>query len=351
MRTLFRFCFFFLFLLSFWAAKPIETDQTLAAGKMPVIIADRKGAIHLVFGRNDTVFYASSVDKGKSFSRPVPVAHLPKLVLGATRGPQIAVTDKTVLITAMNQTGNVMAYSMTRASRKWSPAVQINDQPEIAKEGFHAIAGSDDGPFYAVWLDLRGDNHNKIVGSRSTDGGRTWTANQVIYQSPDQTVCECCRVSVAAKGNHVYVMFRNSVNGSRDLYIAGSKDGGKKFLPSQKLGTGTWKLKACPMDGGGIALTKDGQPITVWRRESSLYQCRPGESELLLGQGKNVAIAAVADHWATTWQKDGVIFIQPVNQKPIEVGKGQTPSIAFAGSVMVCTWESEKQVKVASIAL
>ena len=61
-------------------------------------------------------------------------------------------------------------------------------------------------------------------------------------------------------------MLRNWLKGSRDLYLTISKDKGKKFSSAQKLGDGTWPLKGCPMDGGGLTL--NGNTVeTAWQRE------------------------------------------------------------------------------------
>jgi hypothetical protein len=57
----------------------------------------------------------------------------------------------------------------------------------------------------------------------------------MIYASPDTTVCECCKPSVAMKGNSVYVMFRNWLNGNRDLYLIQSSDNGNTFRQVQKI--------------------------------------------------------------------------------------------------------------------
>ena len=86
----------------------------------------------------------------------------------------------------------------------------------------------------------------------------------MIYSSPDTTVCECCKPSVAMKGNKVYVMFRNWLNGNRDLHIIQSNDGGINFGKAQKLGEGSWKLKGCPMDGGGVIINTDNSILTVF---------------------------------------------------------------------------------------
>ena len=49
----------------------------------------------------------------------------------------------------------------------------------------------------------------------------------------------------------IVVMWRNWLGGSRDMYLARSRDG-VTFSKPEKLGTGTWQINACPMDGGGL---------------------------------------------------------------------------------------------------
>jgi hypothetical protein len=95
-----------------------------------------------------------------------------------------------------------------------------------------------------LWLDLRSNEKNKIAGVLSTDGGRHWQKNKIIYQSPSGTVCECCKPSVSFTRSGINVMFRNNYNGNRDLYIMHSANG-DDFDKPQKLGQGNWKLNAC----------------------------------------------------------------------------------------------------------
>ena len=92
-----------------------------------------------------------------------------------------------------------------------------------------------------------------------------------VYQSPDGHICECCQpvAAVDAQGR-VAVMWRNWLGGTRDLYLTTSADGGKTFAAAQKLGTGTWKLNGCPMDGGAVAFNPLGKPLAVWRRKKAV---------------------------------------------------------------------------------
>ncbi len=49
--------------------------------------------------------------------------------------------------------------------------MRVNDADTVAKEGFVAVAAGVNNNAFAVWLDMRTDNQNKIYGACSTDGG------------------------------------------------------------------------------------------------------------------------------------------------------------------------------------
>jgi hypothetical protein len=147
----------------------------------------------------------------------------------------------------------------------------------VAKEAFVSLASNENGEVYAVWLDLRNNNKNKIAGAKSSDGGATWSRNKIIYTSPDGTVCECCKPSVEMGNRVIAVMFRNWLNGNRDLFITKSVDGGQSFDKVMQLGEGNWKLNACPMDGGALIINNDNTITTVWRRESRYLPMRGRE--------------------------------------------------------------------------
>ena len=337
------------------------TAQSVAAGHLPVVSADPSGALHLVYGQDSTIYYATTSGQTTHFNQPVKVATLPGLVAGAKRGPQLAVTDQFVIVTAVNRSGDVFAYSLDRRTGQWTVARRINDVAAIAKEGFQAVAAASSSTFHSAWLDLRGDKANKIVGTTSRDGGRTWSANQVIYRSPSGTVCECCRVSMVAKDNDVYVQFRNWLDGSRDLYLAHSTDAGKTYKPAQKLGSGNWKLNACPMDGGTVVLSStrpsspgpssSTQPLTVWRRENTLYSCRPGEPERVIATGRNVTAGSSSAGTALAWDEGGTVWLKPNDKTPVSLGKGQMASVAVTGRETVCVWEADGQVMAATVPL
>lgn len=319
-----------------------KNQDTIAVGQMPNLSTDHSGIVHLVYGNGDTILYSYSADKGKSFSSPSVVAILPKLAASHMRGPQIATTSKGLVVTSCNDTGNIFSFTKDKTGA-WSHATRVNDVDTIAKENLMALSADGNNAF-AVWLDLR-DGHNRIYGTKSNDGGRSWSKNRLVYASPDTTVCECCKPSVAVKDNNVYVMFRNWLNGNRDLYLIQSVDNGNTFGQAQKLGNGSWALNGCPMDGGGLVINENGNAETVWNRKGVIYACEPGMEERKLGEGRNCTMESVNGKKVYAWVEDGnVVVMKPQGTKK-NLGKGQLPQLkALHNEHVLCVWENNNQI-------
>lgn len=319
-----------------------KTDFVIASGQMPNIAKDKAGHLHLAYGMGDSIMYTYSSDKSNSFSSPSVIAILPDLFSFVSRGPQISATDKGVIVTACTSEGNI--YSYYKDNEGWKQGARINDVDTVAKEGLMALSADGENAF-AVWLDLRETKRNKIYGANSSDGGKTWSKNVMIYTSPDTSVCECCKPSVAMHGDNVYVMFRNWLNGNRDLYVIHSSDGGTSFGQAQKLGTGSWKLNGCPMDGGGLTIHKNGEVQTVWKREAGIYTAMPGLPEKKIGEGRGCTLETVNNKNVYAWTENGnVVFMKAEGQKEV-IGKGSQPVLkALNDDRVLCVWEKDKQL-------
>jgi hypothetical protein len=322
----------FLFVVSL--QNPAETGHVIGPGRHPAAAVDPAGALHVVFGQGAILYYTTSVDS------------LPGLHLGASRGPQVAATTRSVVITAIDKLGNVWGYSMDRKTGRWKKQVPVTDQPEMAKEGFVALTAGPADSYTAIWLDLRGNQRNKLMSAHSTDGGLTWQANRLVYESPAGTICECCQPSIVSQGQSVAVMFRNYVAGARDMYLIRSANGGQTFGAAEKLGEGTWKLNACPMDGGGVYMAPDGAIATVWRREDKLFAARPNQAERELGTGRNAKIVSTATGDYVAFQREGRVWVIAPGQSEARVlGEGGFPKLVrLPNDQVLCLWEQAGSV-------
>jgi hypothetical protein len=329
------------------SADPDHPAASLAPGSQPQLALAPGGIARLAFGRSDSIFCASSADGGRHFSQPELVGVVAGMHLGMTRGPQIACSNHYTVITAMDKKGNIHLFRLSSNRHRWESLGLLNDLPQTAPEGLMAIAANEQDQFFAVWLDTRKDGHNNIYFAAAS-GGAHWTPSRLVYASPDGHVCECCKPSIAVQGNTVAIMFRNWLGGARDLYYTRSGDGGKTFTPAEKLGQGSWPLDGCPMDGGGIAVDRQGTIHTAWRRGNQLYYCQPGQPEEVLGPGRLCGIALSDKGKAViSLQQDGEIWLQdPAGGNRTTLGAGAfLKTLAIPGKGLLCTWEINKEVK------
>src|SRR5687767_10969435 len=230
------------------------TGADFAGAKQPQIAISEEGKIYVTFGKEEKIYVTRSAD-GARFDDPVQVGELSKLALGMRRGPRIAVIGRKVMVTAISHSaGNLYGWVSSNEGSSWGKPVIINSVTNSAREGLHALAGDGKSKLISVWLDLR-NGKTELWSSFSSDGGEKWEENRQVYKSPDGTICECCHPSVAfGESGKIVVMWRNLLEGNRDMYRAESVDGGKTFGAVKKIGAGTWRLAACPMDGGSIGI-------------------------------------------------------------------------------------------------
>lgn len=257
-------------LLVFLALSIVAYSQTqIGDGEQPQVAIDQSGIIRLVYGKGDEIYYASSLDLGNTFSQPIVIGQVPEMHLGMTRGPQLASSRDFSMVAAIDKEGNIHSFRLTHKTGTWEKAGSVNDLAGSAPEGLVSIAADDKNNFYAVWRDLRENRKNNICFASSSGKG-TWSKNQFAYLSPESHVCECCKPSIAVSGNQVSIMFRNWLQGSRDLYLVTSGNKGKTLSQAQKLGIGTWPIKGCPMDGGGLSIDSENNIHSVARTRQRL---------------------------------------------------------------------------------
>lgn len=313
----------------------------------------------LVYGTGKSIMFAKSRDGGRTLTKPVEIAQVPVLPLGRHRGPRVAFSGKTIVVTAVGGStvatgphahglpsdGNLLAWRSTDGGATWSKAVTINDSPASAREGLHALAADDNGNITAVWLDLRAQG-TRLYAASSTDGGSSWSPNFKLYESPDGTICQCCHPSLVAFGRGEFaVMFRNVLAGNRDMYTLRFTTG-KIISGPDKAGAGTWAINACPMDGGGIVLSK-GRMVTAWRRDQDVFLATTGGPEIRLGRGRDVALAARGDRIFVVWNEAGGLKSYVSGRESLLAKEGSFPTIAvLTDGNAVTAWEENGTIAV-----
>jgi hypothetical protein len=294
--------------------------------------------VHVTFGVGSAIYCVNSTDEGQHFAPPVKVGESGVMALGMRRGPRVAATERSVAVAAVGgergggKDGDVVVWRSSDVGRTWAGPVRVNRLPGSAREGLHDLAASADCRLFCVWLDLRSGTM-EVFGALSTDGGATWGDDRLVYRSPDGFVCQCCQPSACFddKGR-IHVLWRNQLNGDRDMFLTSSEDGGRIFTAPHKLGQGTWTLKACPMDGGGFVADAAGAVHTIWRRQQTIYCCTDGQPEESLGTGEQGRAARGRDGVWLAWiaRRPGALLVfAPGGKQPTQyAARALDPAIA-----------------------
>ena len=350
---------FALALLAILQFAPLSAD---APNRTPQLAASDK-IVALAYGSGKGIYVAVSVNQGKDFAKPVHVGGAPILPLTRHRGPRIAISNGTIIVTAVTgktaatgshahglpSDGDLFAWRSTDDGQSWSAPVQVNDVPAAAREGLHTLAADGKGRLFAAWLDLRGEG-TRLYGAWSEDDGRSWSVNAKLYESPDGTICQCCHPTAEFDENGALnVMWRNALGGARDLYLLRATPGRQSFGSPQKLGQGTWMLNACPMDGGGLAHA-NGRTITAWRRDLDVFIAEPGKPETRIGKGHDIALAATDDHTYVLWIENSQLVSWVDGENEIVAGKAAMPAlVALPSGGVLAAWENDGSISVTSL--
>lgn len=122
-------------------------------------------------------------------------------------------------------------------------------------------------------------------------------------------------------------MWRDSIEGSRDLWIAMRTKGTREFLAATKQGAGTWKLNACPMDGGRIVALGHGRFASVWQRAGEIFYAPGDGTEIHLGPGKQPVALVRNGETLVFWQQgaDLVSTQAPAGINPAKYAAARVP--------------------------
>jgi hypothetical protein len=113
-----------------------------------------------------------------------------------------------------------------------------------------------------AWIDKRDGNGKTdykgaaIYTARSTDGGRSFAANQKLADHS----CECCRIGIAADRDGTPLVFWRHIfdGGIRDFALA------RLGEPLKRASVDGWKIDACPHHGGSLAVDEKGGKHLAW---------------------------------------------------------------------------------------
>jgi hypothetical protein len=207
---------------------------------------------------------AWSDDEGRSFSQP---AILDQGINGDAQ-PLVGPRGVVYTIWLVNENGQFSARIARSddGGATWSAPVKIADITPFFSDDIRTSEGaptpaidSRTGQLFVVWEDERfSPGVNKIVLTRSTDGGRTWTPPKPVSDGPANAQSFVPAIAVAGNGRLAVTYYSTRNDPDRhylvDEYLAISKNGGATFGSSQRLSPSSWDIRFAAVAGGTFFL-------------------------------------------------------------------------------------------------
>ncbi|MDQ3623742.1 MAG: hypothetical protein M3463_14835 [Verrucomicrobiota bacterium] len=286
----------FSFLLVFAVAAPaalgagkVTLMRTPNGGIQPQVVADEKGAVHLIYLQGDPkacdVFYVRK-EQGQDRG-PLRVNSQPRaaVAMGTVRGAHLALGKSGRVHVAWN--GSYEGAPKGPEGRPLSAMnyARLNDagtafepQQNLMKtttglDGGGSVAADGHGNVYVTWHAREpdappGEAGRAVYVAHSTDEGKTFAAEKRANVQPTGA-CGCCGMkSLAdAKGNF-YALYRGAANGlNRDMMLLTSRNRGASFdtSPLHK-----WQIGRCPMSSESL-IDAGSSVVAAWETADQVY--------------------------------------------------------------------------------
>ncbi len=256
-----------------------EAHTQHATSQLAVSVAiDGAGKLWRASVRDGFVQVDKSSDLGKTFSKPVKVNQTAqKVAADGEARPKIAISpDGNIYLTwteALSKpfTGYIWFARSVDAGKSFEkPYIVHQDRAEITHR-FDALNLAPNGKITVSWIDKRDleaakKTEKKYDGAAiyyavSTDAGKTFAPEQKLADSS----CECCRIVTTNKPDGTTtVLWRHVFEGSeRDHMIAEIPALGTNNHAAPKRATfGHWVIDGCPHHGAAIA--NGGEGASWW---------------------------------------------------------------------------------------
>jgi hypothetical protein len=260
--------------------------------------------------------------------------------------------------------------------RTFAAPVKVNDDERPVAHGMHSLATSTDGRIYMAWLDERNvappptpqpsqptsghkhkESNREVFFAASSDGGRTFSANQRIASE----VCPCCKTSLAVGADgRVYASWRQVLPGEfRHIAVAASTDGGRTFSQPAIVHDDKWQIAGCPVSGAALVAQTDGTLQVIWYTAgeagpAGLYRTESRDGGRTFaprtalakssGRGTPVLLAGGGEQLRAVWEERGEGASTRIATAQLKAG-GETPasdSLASSGELPVASRSGEQ---------
>ncbi|MEW5978163.1 MAG: sialidase family protein [Acidobacteriota bacterium] len=212
------------------AEAPFSLPQNLSVSLLDSVspqVASSGANVYLVWQEtivtdgvsNREVFFARSLDGGKTFQTAQNLSNMP----GFSFGPQVAASGEDVYVLWSEATADYLVHS-SDSGETFGPALNLTSSFGFFANFEAALSASGSSVFVVGRQSVAG--YGDIFVAKSTNKGATFDAP--INVSNTNGV-NSVKPRIAASGSSIYVVWQETPVGGMDVYYARSLDGGATF--------------------------------------------------------------------------------------------------------------------------
>ena len=222
----------------------VNVSRTPTDSRMPHMVVDDAGTLHLAWADDFRILYARSEDRGQSFSAPLRVS----AGFAAALRPRLAVHGSTVHLVWTqdpdNATGSEMKEVMYSRSADrgatFAAPINLSNSPGQSQEARIAVSSS--GTVFVGWDEAWPARH--LALRRSSDGGASFEAPRMLFAiamgacppgSPNAACTIYPGLAVSPTTGDLYVVWHDQVAGRLQVLFSRSLDGGETFAPPRNV--------------------------------------------------------------------------------------------------------------------
>jgi len=279
-------------------------------------------------------YFAISENDGRTFGKKIKINAPTELTVHAEGMPRVAFkADGSIWATFelkkptkdAPRASDLMYVISTDNGNTWSaPKAVHKDTTQGKGHSFSDMIRLPNGELGFVWLDEKmGKYEGRSVKFTQTLPNGGFSEEVVV----DSNACQCCRTVLFVDADkNIHLSYRDLLaDGIRDMSHAVSTDGGKTFTQPQLVYQDRWKINACPHTGPSMAQAGKDFFVTWFSGKSETHEAgvrivKLGEEKLfssnLTVRAKHPQIANFNGNVAVVWdesvEKDGEFFTKIV---------------------------------------
>ncbi len=295
-------------------------DATLGPDGRVHVVYSVKAAAGVKRGASDLFYLATTDAQLHAWSEPfvVPAGELTVTVGGERKACIAVLPDGTVLI-SWPSGGLIGAARTTDGGPTWM-AVSPRDPKAPGHADTMTMSDGRTGRVAVAWTDTasvgRGDDKlaAPVHVAISVDGGLTFAPAASINDDL-RGACVCCTPDVAFDdAGDLWVAYRASESNVKETCVARVAPDGS--ISGAIASDDEWHLVGCPMNGPELAVSGDGQTVSVtWTRGEAIRGAVSGDGGRSFGEVRDIGRgrvhngAAAGDHLWTMWERSGKVAL------------------------------------------